>query len=334
MDVPLQSGSVEDSGPILLVHGGAWDIPDAYVEAHRTGLDTVLEKGKSSLQQHDRAVLVVREAVTALELHEAFNAGHGAMLNQEGEAELDAGIMDGKTLEFGAVAATKRLAHPVRVAHKLLIEGEGRVRFLVAEGAERFARAQGIPLVSNDRLICAREQKRYELLRKQTESYHQSQSFLHGVANVPAGDTVGGVVRDTSGNVAAATSTGGTPFKPPGRVGDSPLPGSGFYADDHVAVSASGWGEAIATVGLARTVREFVVDGATAESAARKALSHLFEQVQSPDGAGATAGCIVVTDHEAAYAFTTPRMALGWCTQSEGPHCTVGKNPGTAADSH
>jgi beta-aspartyl-peptidase (threonine type) len=125
------------------------------------------------------------------------------------------------------------------------------------------------------------------------------------------------VARDASGRLAAATSTGGTPFKPPGRVGDSPLPGAGFYADAHVAVSTTGWGEAIAAVGLAREVRERVWSGETAEDAARGALRRMHEQVTSPEREGATGGCIVVTPDEAAYAFTTPRMARG-CVDADG----------------
>jgi beta-aspartyl-peptidase (threonine type) len=128
---------------------------------------------------------------------------------------------------------------------------------------------------------------------------------------------VGAVSRDAAGHLAAATSTGGTPFKPPGRVGDSPLPGAGFYADAHVAVSATGWGEAIAAVGLARDVRERVRTGASAETAARRSLTRMREQIESPEGKGATGGCIVVTPSDAAFAFTTPRMARGRATDED-----------------
>jgi beta-aspartyl-peptidase (threonine type) len=100
-------------------------------------------------------------------------------------------------------------------------------------------------------------------------------------------------------------------------VGDSPRPGAGFYADDHVAVSATGWGEAIAAVGLARDVRERVRTGASAEAAARTSLARMHERVASPDGEGATGGCIVVTPSDAAVAFTTPRMARGWTTDGD-----------------
>jgi beta-aspartyl-peptidase (threonine type) len=308
----LQSTQIEGDGPLLLVHGGAWAIPDAVLGAHRDGLDQVLGTGSALLQDGAPALTTVTEAAAALEAHEAFNAGHGAMLNQDEVAELDAGVMNGTTLEYGAVMATQRLARPVRVARRLLTDGEGRVRMLAGDGAERFAEAQGIDLVPNEQLVCPREQQRYERSREQAEADHPSGSFLPGVSNLQGADTVGAVARDARGHLAAATSTGGTPFKPPGRVGDSPLPGAGFYADDDVAVSATGWGEAIAAVGLAREIRERIVDGVTAEKAARGALTRMHEQVASPDGTGATGGCIVVTPDDAACAFTTPRMARGW----------------------
>lgn len=322
MSIELQSARIEAPGPLCLVHGGAWDIPDSVLDAHRDGLRTVLESARVALEEK-KGVDVVTEAVTALEAYGAFNAGYGAMLNQDGEAELDAGVMQGETLEFGAVLATRRLAHPVRVARRLLTAGEGRVRMLAGEGAERFAEAEGIDLIPNERLVCAREQQRYEQIKARAEPNPPSHSFLPGVSTLGPADTVGSVVRDASGRLAAATSTGGTPFKPPGRVGDSPLPGAGFYADEHVAVSATGWGEAIAAVGLARTVREFVVDGATAEAAARRSLSRMHEQVQAADEEGATGGCIVVTPSDAAYAFTTPRMARGWHVTGEGSQLAV-----------
>lgn len=313
MATSLQSKQIEGDGPLLLIHGGAWDIPDAVLETHRDGLQEALDAGRASWQQ-DSALGTVTDTVAALEAHKAFNAGYGAMLNQDGAAELDAGVMDGDTMDYGAVMATRRLAHPVRVARRLLTEGEGRVRMLAGDGAERFAEARGMDLVSNAELICPREQERYDRIRAEAEADHPSRSFLPGLSNLGGADTVGAVVRDDSGRLAAATSTGGTPYKPPGRVGDSPLPGSGFFADDRVAVSATGWGEAIAAVGLARSVRERVRTGASAEAAARRSLTRMHEQIASPDGEGATGGCIVLTPSDAAVAFTTPRMARGWVT--------------------
>jgi beta-aspartyl-peptidase (threonine type) len=312
MDLSLHSTQIAADGPLLLVHGGAWDIPDSVLDDHRSGLQKVLLAGRGAFKDGTAALDVVTTAVAALEENEVFNAGRGAMLNQEGTAELDAGVMEGATLDYGAVMATQHLLHPVRVARRLLAVGGGRVRMLAGAGAERFAETQGIELVPNQALICAREQRRHERIEARAEADHPSQSFLPGVSDVNGGDTVGAVARNEAGCLAAATSTGGTPFKPLGRVGDSPVPGAGFYADAHVAVSATGWGEAIAAVGLAREVREEVRSGASAEIAARRSLTRMHEQITSPEGDGATGGCIVVTPDDAASAFTTPRMARGW----------------------
>ncbi|WP_263786573.1 isoaspartyl peptidase/L-asparaginase family protein [Salinibacter grassmerensis] len=323
MSLSLHSRQIETRGPLLLVHGGAWDIPDAALELHREGLGAVLEAGTSVLQGGTNALAGVTTATRALEAHGAFNAGYGAMLNQDGEAELDAGIMSGATLDYGSVMGTRHLEHPVVVARRLLERGEGRVRMLAGEGAERFAETTGTDLVPNKTLVHPREQRRHERIRARAEASHPSRSFRPGGVDPSGGDTVGAVMRDGAGTLAAATSTGGTPFKPPGRVGDSPLPGAGFYADAHMAVSTTGWGEAIAAVGLARSVRERVREGASAEAAARTSLSRMHEQVSSPGGEGATGGCIVVTPEEAAVAFTTPRMARGWRGRAEDPHHTV-----------
>ncbi|PSQ91522.1 MAG: asparaginase, partial [Bacteroidetes bacterium QH_2_63_10] len=116
MPPALRSDQIESDGPLLLVHGGAWDIPDDVLDAHREGLRKALDAGRGPLQNEAPALAIATDTVTALEAHAAFNAGYGAMLNQDGAAELDAGVMVGATLDYGAVMATRRLAHPVRVA--------------------------------------------------------------------------------------------------------------------------------------------------------------------------------------------------------------------------
>jgi beta-aspartyl-peptidase (threonine type) len=197
----------------------------------------------------------------------------------------------------------------------LLDAGNGSVRMLTGEGAERFAEAEGFNLIENGELVCDREKQRFEELRAKAESVHPSQSFLPGASTLDVNaessghDTVGCVVRDRQGCFAAATSTGGTPFKPPGRVGDSPLPGAGFYANDQGAVSSTGWGEAIAAVVLTHSILRDVENGSNAEEAARRHLTRTHRRIQNPDGEGACAGVIVVTGEQAVWAHTTPRMA-------------------------
>ena len=323
MSCSLHSRSIDTPGPLLLVHGGAWDIPDGEVQAHRDGLAEVLTAKPEAPESNAEAVAGVTEAVAALERHGAFNAGYGAMLNQEGAVELDAGVMAGDTLDYGAVMAVRHVRHPIRLAARLLRSETHRMRMVAAQGADRFAADQGMDRVSNDELIHPRERRRFDRLRAQAETDHPSHSFLPENVRPGGRDTVGAVMRDATGTLAAGTSTGGTPFKPPGRVGDAPIPGAGFHAGAHVAVSTTGWGEAIAAVGLARDVRERVRDGATAQEAACASLQRMHTRIVSPDGEGATGGCIVVTPSDAAVAFTTPRMARGWRTDTGDAHFSV-----------
>ena len=297
--------------PCLLVHGGAWDIPQDASEAHLDGLRQALERGKTLLLDGGAAFDVVAETVAVLEAHGAFDAGCGAVLTREGTVELDAGIMDGATLDWGAVAGVRRIAQPIQVAHRLATRSTGMVRLFMGEGAERFAEDEGFALVANEGLICARERQRYEDLRQRAEDYHTSHPFLSAGENAPRG-TVGCVARDRQGRLAAATSTGGTPFRPAGRVGDSPLPGCGFYANEHAAASATGWGEAITTMLLSGRAVDAVAAGQAPEAAIRAQLAAMHTRVRNQEGEGATGGLILL-DHsgQAAWAFTTPRMARG-----------------------
>lgn len=299
-------------GPCLLVHGGAWDIPDEVCAAHRDGMQAAVTEGRARLEAGASAVEVVAETVAVLEAHGAFDAGRGAMLNRDGVAELDAGLMDGATLDYGAVIGVQRLAQPIRVAHRLLVRSDGQARILTRKGAEQFAAREGFELVDNEVLICERERARHARLQRETERYHTSHSFLSDAPEPH--DTVGCVAKDREGQLAAATSTGGTPFAPPGRVGDSPLPGAGFYANQHAAASATGWGEAIAAMVLAVRSVDAAATGADPEVVLRQRLTDMHAAIQNRDGDGATGGLILMdASGRSAWAFTTPRMArAGW----------------------
>lgn len=320
---PLRSGRVPPpastgSAPCLLVHGGAWDIPDAFVSDHLEGIQGAIEAGRAVLETGGSAVAAVTAAVSFMEGHGAFDAGCGAVLTRKGTVELDAGIMDGESLAWGAVAGVHRLRHPVEAARALLDDGAGVVRFLVGEAAERFAAHEGILPCDPATLVHARERLRFAHLQG-VQDWHTSEAFLPSKRGGPRG-TVGCVARDASGRMAAATSTGGTPFRPPGRVGDSPLPGCGYYADRAGAASSTGWGEAIASANLAGRAVAAVERGGEAEVAARTELERMADRVHGVAGEPATGGLIVLSaDGSGAWAFTTPRMARGGWAEGAAP---------------
>ena len=309
----------------MLVHGGAWGIPDDECAAHLDGLARALALGRRVLEAGGSALDAVEAAVVALEAHPAFDAGRGAVLDRDGGVQLDAGMMCGATRRWGAVASVRGLDHPVRAARLLLDDTDGSAygaRLLVGEGAERYAAEAGLPFVASERLVVARERERYERLRA-GPPVHPS-AAIAGPADGPAAPasprgTVGAVALDAEGRLAAATSTGGMPFARGGRVGDSPLVGSGFYADGAAALSATGWGEAIATVQLSARAAALIEAGRAPSEAASDALARMAAAVRWPGVARATGGLIALAaDGSGGWAFTTPRMARGgWTAGSE-----------------
>ena len=233
--------------PAIIVHGGAWRIPAEEHQAHQQGCYRAALAGYEVLSRGGTALDAVETAVIILEDDPTFDAGIGSHLNQAGVVQLDAGMMDGATLQVGAVAAVERLKNPIRVARRLLASEHN---MFVGGGAEEWASQAGIPLITPSELIVPREKQRYD--------YHRQVGppNLSGEFQRPDG-TVGAVAIDRNGNLGAGTSTGGTLFKPAGRVGDSPLPGCGYYADNQsAAVSATGHGEAIIRIQLARTAAD------------------------------------------------------------------------------
>ena len=276
----------------------------------------MLERGGSALD-------AVEAAVVAMEAHPAFDAGRGAVLDRDGQAQLDAGMMCGASLRWGAVANVRALDHPVRAARMLLDDAAGHAfgaRLLVGEGAERFAAEAGLPHVAPERLVVPREAARFEALRGDP-TYHPSRAIAGPDTPrdaAPRG-TVGAAALDQNGRLAAATSTGGTPYARAGRVGDTPLIGSGFYADAHAATLATGWGEACATVQICARTALRIEAGKEPDVAAAEALEAMAEAVRWPGSSRAAGGLIALrADGTAGWAFTTPRMARGgWAAGSE-----------------
>jgi len=222
----------------IAVHGGAGAMPHSEitpeVEArYRAGLDAALDAGEAVLARRGTSLDAVTTAVKALEDDPLFNAGRGAVLTRRGRAELDASIMNGRTLAAGAVAGLEHVRNPVELARRVM--EKSRHVLLVGEGAEEFALEEGLALVPNEYF---RTPARERALQR---AQHGERTWE---LIAPPHGTVGAVALDESGDLAAATSTGGTTRKRPGRVGDSPIIGAGTYARNGVcAVSATGYGE-------------------------------------------------------------------------------------------
>jgi beta-aspartyl-peptidase (threonine type) len=228
----------------IAIHGGAGTLSRAETSpeqerAYLQGLDAALDAGYSLLERGGSSLDAVTAAVVSLEDNPLFNAGCGAVLTRDGLAELDASIMDGSTLAAGAVCGLRHIRNPITLARRVM-EKSPHV-MLVGEGAEDFARSQGMELVSNEYFRTpVRQQQLHRLLQGAAEK--ENDLLAHRAAQSMG--TVGAVALDAQGNVAAATSTGGMTGKRWGRVGDSPIIGAGTYASNAgCAVSATGHGE-------------------------------------------------------------------------------------------
>ncbi len=222
----------------IVIHGGAGVIEPAKMTAameasYRAGLGAALDAGYAVLEHGGTSLDAVTAAVRVMEDDPQFNAGRGAVLNHEGDAELDAAIMDGVGPRAGAVAAVRHVRNPIELA-RLVMERSPHV-LLVADGAEDFALEHGVVLVP-------RSYFRTEARQRELDEERRAAAARERVLNSKG--TVGAVALDGAGNLAAATSTGGLSNKAWGRVGDSPLIGAGTYADNAVcAVSGTGQGE-------------------------------------------------------------------------------------------
>jgi L-asparaginase / beta-aspartyl-peptidase len=277
--------------PSLIVHGGAWDIPDEALEACNAGCRRALAAGWSVLA-----------------------GGYGSHLNLDGHVECDAIVMDGATLRAGAAATLRHVKNPIRAARAILEKCPHMM--LVAEGAERFAKANGVELCKAEELVSEAELDAWMKCKQDEHAAEHHRGHEQG--------TVGAVAIDRDGRLFAATSTGGTCCKLPGRVGDSPLIGCGCYADAEAGgVSCTGYGEAIMRVVMAKSATDFLraqnlAGGAAsgsglsgAMSAARKAVDLLAARTKASGG-------LILLDRDGlpGFAFNTPRMAYGFVEES------------------
>lgn len=289
----------------IIVHGGAWDIPAELHAEHLAGCRSAAAAGWAVLTDGGSALQAVEAAIRIMEDRPVFDAGRGSHLNAAGVVELDAGMMDGATLRAGAVAAVRRVANPITLARHVLHDSPHV--FLVGEGAEHFAQQAGLPLCNPAELIVPREQALWEKRRAEVASAQPD-----GASSTGAADTVGAVALDQMGNLAVGNSTGGTFYKAPGRVGDTPIIGCGLYADNTMGAAAcTGVGEQIMKTVLAKTTVDQLALLRSAGSAARVAMAYFEHRI------GGQGGVICISpDGQIGLAHTTPYLAHAY--RSEG----------------
>jgi beta-aspartyl-peptidase (threonine type) len=264
--------------PALIVHAGAGPVRGSELELRQAAAERARDAGWAAIGEGALAAAVA--AVRHMEDEPLLNAGIGACLNSDGVVELDAGVMVGDGLRAGGVAGLRDVRHPIDLA--VAVMRDGRHVLLAGAGASRFAREHGVEMC--DPSIFITDRKRQEL--------------------TAGADTVGAVARDREGRLAVAVSTGGITGKLPGRIGDSPIPGAGFYADDRFgAVCGTGQGEAFIRLGLARLMVVELQHGMGPGAVAQGAVDMLGQVTR------ATGGVIVIgRDGPPHAAFNTPAM--------------------------
>ena len=299
----------------LVIHGGAGTIERSTItpekeREYREGLARALAAGYDVLKNSGSSVDAAEAAVHVLEDDPHFNAGRGSVFTSAGTNELDAAIMDGKTLAAGAVASLKHIKNPINLA-RLVMEKSGHV-MMDSEGAEGFAKENGVELVDQKYFFT---QERWEALQKMKKAEKQrtsggAKAFL--ITDQDRHGTVGAVALDKNGNLAAATSTGGTTNKRPGRVGDSPVIGAGTYANNATcAVSATGDGEYFIRASVGHDISALMeYRGCSVKNAAQTVLDKVAKL-------GGTGGLIAIDRHgNIALPFNTAGMYRGYVDSS------------------
>jgi beta-aspartyl-peptidase (threonine type) len=265
--------------PVILVHGGAGTWQPERSQAGIAGVTKAAKIGFKILKDEGTALDSVMKAVMVMEDDGAFNAGYGSSLNIEKKVEMDASIMDGKTLEAGAVALVRDVKNPVRLA-RIVMEQTDHV-FLGGEGAERLARIfklERINPITELRLKYYEDQRKAMLEGKTQLLRNAGLAKRH--PELAECDTVGALALDVNGNIAAATSTGGYPLKLVGRIGDSALIGCGTYADNQSgACSATGVGEIAIKLVLAKTVCDLIENGKTPQEAVEHGIRFVNKRI-------------------------------------------------------
>ena len=290
--------------PVVVVHGGAGRVPPDRRAAHAEGCRRAADVGLRALLETGDPLEAAIRAVELLEADPLFNAGTGACLTSAGTLELDASVMEGRELRMGAVTCLPPFPSPIRVADA--IRRNGKYTFYAADGAARFAEAAGFARGDPETMITEGSRARLA-------------DVLAGRAERGwAGSTVGAVACGEDGWLAAATSTGGTVGKPPGRVGDTPIVGAGTWADDRSGgCSATGIGEQIMRYGLARHACELLRAGVPAQHAADAAMAGFTERVEGSGG-------LILVGPRGDTGIARNTETMSWATARKGAETQLG----------
>lgn len=265
--------------PIIIVHGGATVFKEVHHEAILVAIEEAALTGLSAMDKGGTAIDAVESAIWALEETDLFTAGRGACENLDGDIEVDAMIMDGNRLDSGAVMAVRDIIHPISLARYVLERTP--VMQVVGAGATKLY----------DNMIA--------------EGYRE-ESEPRRTKNIPIAhenDTVGCVAVDINGHIASGSSTSGWPGKLPGRIGDSPIIGSGVYANELVGASCTGKGEQILRIVMGRMAVAYVESGSTVQDACDQSVRVLRDRTLGEGG-------LIMVDHEGnlGFAYDTPNM--------------------------
>ncbi len=324
LSIVVASGGTAHSDPKpakpafrLAIHGGAGTITRASMTpekeaAYRADLERALRTGHEVLKNGGSSLDAVEATIKVLEDSPRFNAGKGAVFTNDGHNELDASIMDGATLNAGAVAGLRHVKNPISLA-RLVMEKSGHV-LLVGAGAEQFAKAQGVKLVDEKYFFTEERWKSLQEVKKEEAAERAKGNKSAVVTRLSEDDdhkfgTVGCVALDRKGNLAAGTSTGGLTNKRYGRVGDSPIIGAGTYANNRTcAVSATGTGEFFIRATVAHDISALMeYKGLSLKEAADEVIMNKVLKMGGDGG-------VVAMDHDGnvAMSFNTEGMYRGW----------------------
>jgi len=282
--------------PSIILHGGAGPWEKDNHEQVLKGMRQAVIAGWHVLKNGGTALDAVEASTIILENHPLFDAGVGSFLNEHGEVEMDALITDGREIKFGAIAGVQHIKNPIQLA--LVILSDAKHCFYVAEGAELLAFKLGMEYTSNLSFVTADEFADYQ---KRLEQGKPPEDRGHG--------TVGAVALDSGGNMASATSTGGSPHKRKGRVGDVPVFGAGGYADNQYGgASATGIGENIMRYFLSKHVIDLIATGKDAHTSAHESVNFIAEKIPNPE-----IGVITLdANGNVGASHTTAHMPIAW----------------------